>query len=276
MILVTKTPTVSESISSGWTGISSVYASDNVRAVTKKATAIMVAKGFGFTIPSDALSVNSIDVSVEGFGSGSTADKRSIQVALTKNGTSPIGNWSPAIDLGTTEKTILAGSGLWGTSFLPAEINSSNFGVLLKIAGTANYNRNIDQVQVSVQYMPFVETPAMIKQAILNKINALRVGVGAAPLTYNFVVEPYTQQQIDNQDAISCDLAHNMTNPACPGLWAQCATMWGLAYCRDYAVDMMWAEENVYGTHRYILQNAANWVAIAVGNQCNNVFLNFC
>lgn len=139
----------------GWTNPNNVFASDNSRAVYATTTqADLKMTGFGFAIPSTA-TILGFSVKVEGEGTDGTAANRSVELGLTKDGTTLSGTRAASQNLNqTTDTTLTFGSGasLFGTTWTPAQVNATTFGVMLRAANTNAGARNIDQVTVQVTY----------------------------------------------------------------------------------------------------------------------------
>ena len=149
-----------------WTNPTYVYSSDEnfaTYSVSGNTTSnTLTIRNFGFSIPSTAV-INGISVYVERGATSSTnrlkdqtiqLQKTSGLVGSNKAVTSsywPVGNGSSPNDstrqYGDTDD-------LWGTTWTPAEINSSNFGVQVRVQNVTSTSTtaNIDQVYVYVRY----------------------------------------------------------------------------------------------------------------------------
>lgn len=142
-----------------WTNPTNVYSSDNSRATYANAGQDdLKITGFGFSIPTGA-TILGIEVLIEGNGSSSTASNRSIQIGATKDGSSLAGSRLASQNLPqTTDGNLTFGSGtnLFSTTFSPADINASTFGILLRAGNTNTSTRSIDQVQVRIYYSPLI------------------------------------------------------------------------------------------------------------------------
>lgn len=138
-----------------WTNPTNVLVSDNTRAVYATTTQDnLKITGFGFTIPTGA-TVIGITIAVEGNGTDATAANRSVELGLTKDGTTLAGTRAASQNLNQTTDTTLTFGGatsLFGTTLSVAEVNASTFGVLLRAASTNAGARNIDYVSVQVTY----------------------------------------------------------------------------------------------------------------------------
>ncbi len=174
----------SSSVSSGgtvsWATPSDANESDNVYTThTVSTTAANMpylnTSGYGFNIPSNA-TIKGITVVVEKkYTGGSTGNVRDNTVQLMKAG-SRVGsnlavtgtNWSST----DTNVTYGGNTNLWGTTWTPAEINDSAFGVSVRAVGNgtgANRVANIDNVRITVSYiapLPTGTAPTIVQQAI--------------------------------------------------------------------------------------------------------------
>jgi len=160
-----------------WANPGNITNSDNNRAsaslISGQTSDALVANNFGFTIPTNA-TIDGITVNIERYGTRTTFFifvSRAIRdqtIQLTKNGTTAVGanraltttNW-PASD-GT--QSYGGAADLWGTTWTPAEINNSNFGVYIQafswklgFVGNATLSAFVDHVTVTVDYT--VPTP---------------------------------------------------------------------------------------------------------------------
>jgi len=116
------------------------------------------ATNFGFSIPVDA-TINGIVVEIEKKASSSTSNYIYDNVLKLRKSTGIVGSnlgilenpWS------TVEAYQLYGgsSNLWGTTFTPAEINHSGFGVSLQVwaeMSSGNNTASIDHIRITVYY----------------------------------------------------------------------------------------------------------------------------
>lgn len=117
----------------GWTNPDSVFVSDDQRA-NDNAVDSLFATDFEFSIPGDS-AIDSLEVYVEGYNLDATEARRGLQVQFTKDGATGVGS------INTKTMPFLVGGedtiawlnyGLWETTFTPAEINASTFGVICK------------------------------------------------------------------------------------------------------------------------------------------------
>jgi len=133
------------------------YASDNNRASLQQMTTHysqrLVVKKFEFNIPVDAV-ILGVVVEIERCGLSGTHTKES-EVYLTKDGESPVGTNKAQTDVEwPTEGDEIASYGsstdLWGTNWTPEEINSEQFGVILRMGQDSR--PLVDHIQVTVYY----------------------------------------------------------------------------------------------------------------------------
>jgi len=144
-----------------WTNPGNVVSDNNSYATAGAATGqtnYLEATGYGFAIPTDA-TISGITVVIRRLGTtGGGNDVRDAVVSLIKAGTVTGDNKADTgTDWTTTETPITYGNDgdLWGTSWTPAQINASNFGVALS-ASLNGKQASVDFIQVTVSY----STPA--------------------------------------------------------------------------------------------------------------------
>ena len=145
-----------------WSNASGLSADDNnyVSATTNGSTHYLQATNYNFGIPADA-TIDGILVTIGRYvdGSAGGTDARDAVVSLIKAGTVTGNNLAytgTGPDWPTTEGTRTYGSltsNLWGSSWTPADLNASNFGVALSISIGNNRTAYVDYIQVTVQYM---------------------------------------------------------------------------------------------------------------------------
>lgn len=146
-----------------WNNYDNGYASDNNRVTTENMTSgensqFVGYVGFGFSIPTDKIIVG-ISVEIEksiNIGSGKIRD---LTVQLTKDGVNFIGNnlakTTSNWPLSDTYVEYGSPTDLWGTTWTPNEINSSNFGIIIRVKkhNPLGIRRaRIDHVRITVYY----------------------------------------------------------------------------------------------------------------------------
>lgn len=141
-----------------WTNTSNATTSNNsyaTAALTSATVSVnLVATGFGFSIPTDA-TVRGIQVEWEKkVSAGTTAFDNSIRVV--KGGSIGATDKSSATAWATSDtwESYGGGSELWGESWTPSDINSSNFGVALSARNTSGTSRtfSVDSVRIRIFY----------------------------------------------------------------------------------------------------------------------------
>lgn len=179
-----RNPTASQNIAGAtpnWSTGSVVFASDDSRAtatfsdVDTGPGATLEATGFGFAIPTNA-SIQGIVVEVERSVAAGSGNIRDFSVLIVKNG-SATGtnkadtgtNW-PSVD---AYKTYGGSADLWGTTWLPADINASNFGIQLRATSTGipvdNFKTaRIDHIRITVHYTENATVAASNKLDVTN------------------------------------------------------------------------------------------------------------
>ena len=147
------------SAGSGWTNSSNAYTSNNTYATyaisRSSDSAVLVVSGFGFTIPTTA-KILGISVDVERKATA-TSDVRDTNVYLQKT-TANVGtdhtynSYWPTSD---ATHTYGSTSDLWGTTWTPAEINASTFGLRLQAHDYDTQNADtayVDAVSITITY----------------------------------------------------------------------------------------------------------------------------
>lgn len=174
------TAALSSSSASGWTNSSNVFTSNNSRAsqtinVADGITTPLLVSGFGFTLPANAI-IKGFTAVVERRHSGSALTQiDDASVKLLKAG-SPVGsdfqqdaNWPNGSDNNATYGSV---SNLWGSSWTPADVNDSSFGLFLtaecSTCGLVPRDPEVDHVTISVAYtlpqtLTFVGAPLASK-----------------------------------------------------------------------------------------------------------------
>lgn len=142
-----------------WSNPSNAGASDNTYATASVSASssshYLKATNFGLAIPSTA-TVTGIMVEVERKSDGGTRRAQDSVVKLVKGGTVQATDrkstalW-PAAD---AYKTYGSASDMWGTTWTPAEVNASNFGVVIGAKGTdvSAFTAYVDHIRVTVYY----------------------------------------------------------------------------------------------------------------------------
>lgn len=179
----------------GWNNLNNAINSDNTRAdasdfvgaLSTKTTNYINASNFGFNIPTNA-NVCGIEITVERRGQGivvgSSIQDNSVRIIkeglITGNNNADGNNWT------TNDQIITYGSNTedWGTTWSPANINSTAFGISL---GSVNLNSGtaavflaaeIDHIEATVYY----EIPLPVELSSFNaeRKNNFRVDINWA------------------------------------------------------------------------------------------------
>jgi hypothetical protein len=161
-----------------WSNTGNVAGSNNSYATaslsgTFTATEDLRATNYGFSIPGTA-TIDGITLEIERKSttvSGTTA--RDSRVFLTKNGTATVGSnkaMATAWPSSDTYATYGGAADLWGTTWTPSDINSSNFGVILAAIGDTGFSNptaSVDHIRLTVDYtdaggVPFTQRRIMM------------------------------------------------------------------------------------------------------------------
>ena len=135
-----------------WTTPTNVFLDDGSRA-TYAATTQNNLFVTNFTIgAASGTTIDSIIIRINGYGTGN-GNNRKIDVALTKNGTSEVGDVvTTGLPKNVEGDVIFRGStdDLWGTTWTVSEINTTTFGVTINKSSTSSDSIVIDHVQIKV------------------------------------------------------------------------------------------------------------------------------
>lgn len=143
-----------------WSKEDSIFLSDDQRALDNQSTQVdLEAETFSIGAPT-GVTIDSIIVRVEGYGTAGAAASRKIDVALTKNGTSEVGD-VVTITLDKNTDAYIEARGttdvLWGTTWTVAEVNAATFGVFVNPNNTNTADIFIDHIQIKVCWTEAVE-----------------------------------------------------------------------------------------------------------------------
>lgn len=162
----TQTKSPASAVDDGdWNNPTNVFASDNVDATNSGTTLDWLdATNFGFTVP-DGATVDSIIVSVEGTAGSAASDLARTQLikAGSRTGFGVSEDLEESFTCFTDDITIFTAANLWGGTFSPAEVNSSNFGASLRKNNSSSDCMTVDHIQIEVIYTPeVVASPSQI------------------------------------------------------------------------------------------------------------------
>lgn len=143
--------------SAAWSDLNNAAASDNLYAYAvlggNTTSYYLKATGFGFTIPDNA-TIDGIVVEVERSASGFYVRDARVYIvkgnALTGTNKANSTPW-PSTD---TYQTYGSPTDLWGTTWTPADINSTGFGVAISVLNqdTNIAQAYIDHIRITVYY----------------------------------------------------------------------------------------------------------------------------
>ncbi len=142
-----------------WSNIGNIYSNDGTYATASipknEITNYIVGTDYGFSIPVSA-TIDGITVELYRYsGANKTQDS---EIYLTKDGVSTTGsNYAVGSNWGNSswESATYGGAAdLWGTTWTPAEINSSNFGVMIAVIQGSNGSvvAEFDYIRITVDY----------------------------------------------------------------------------------------------------------------------------
>jgi hypothetical protein len=146
------------SSATGWTSSTNVGSSNDSYATVSIAgsgsSANLNTSSFGVAVPSNA-TVTGIRARIERKASA-TASLSDMDVYLLKAGNQVGNDKAAAGTWGTTDATVTYGSStdLWGTTWTPAEVNASTFGLRLKVqnANASSRTASVDYMELTVYY----------------------------------------------------------------------------------------------------------------------------
>ena len=137
-----------------WTNIGNVFASDDQRASYVGTTAdTLYITNLNMGLPDATL--DSIFVTTEAQGSASQAGRRKINLFLTKDGTTVVGESDAHTHARNTDDTKRSTGGttpLWNTTWTAAEVNASTFGIVIWKSATQAGTILLDHVTIYVAY----------------------------------------------------------------------------------------------------------------------------
>lgn len=142
-----------------WSNPANAISSDNTYATCSVVANYMLshylkATNFGFSVPTEA-TINGILVEFEVKESLGSDKVSSNGVRIVKGGTIGSVNKWDGIEWSTTDtyKSYGSSSDLWGETWTPSDINSSNFGVVLQVSSNSGGgDAYVDHIQIKVYY----------------------------------------------------------------------------------------------------------------------------
>jgi hypothetical protein len=146
----------------GWTNATTTFLATTDTSYTTAAIAANSLSGnldltgffVGANIPATAY-IRGIQVEIVRKASSTSVDDEDLYL-LKAGATTGITDHASGTDWGTTDATVTYGSAsdLWGTTWTPAQINASNFGVRFKVGNRTSSSRtaSINRIRVTVTY----------------------------------------------------------------------------------------------------------------------------
>lgn len=136
-----------------WTNIDNVFASDDQRAsYTGGSKDTLYITDFNMGASG---TIDSIFFSSEGQGSASQAGRRKLNISLTKDGTTIVGEsvgHTHARNSDDTKRSTGGTTPLWNTTWTAAEVNASTFGIIIWKSATQAGTILLDHVTIYVAY----------------------------------------------------------------------------------------------------------------------------
>ena len=184
-----------------WTNQGLITAADasNATAVFTGSTTSNYLRGtnYGFAIPTGAI-INGIVVVINRMTSATNGGRftRDNILRLVKNGTIIGNNKAVTTDWTLTLATASYGSptDLWGTTWLPSDINNSNFGAEISAIANNNLTASIDYIQITVHYnaITFAPSSACTGSGASIVITGNNIN-GTSAVTFNGVAATFVQ-----------------------------------------------------------------------------------
>lgn len=146
----------------GWLSTSNIFASNNLRSSVTALSLFeqsfyLISNNYGFSVPASA-TICGLEVEIEKSASGLFQDVRDESIRLVKGGTivgSNNANTAATWPTADTYFTHGSNTDLWGTTWTPAEVNATDFGVAIsvKLGGISILpTAYIDHISMTVYY----------------------------------------------------------------------------------------------------------------------------
>lgn len=169
--MATQGPNGGAGAGAGWAGLGNIAATDAIYATQSvagtAASTSLSTSTLGFTIPAGA-TINGITVAVVRHASATgslsiTGSSGGTGISLTKVAATPTGTAKlTGGGWGLVDATDTFGNAadLWGTTWTPADINSTGFGAILQVDNTnvAARTASVDSILITVTFTPAVAT----------------------------------------------------------------------------------------------------------------------
>ena len=147
-------PTSTAGSGANWTNAVNALTSNTVYATfTGTTQQYLLLTNYGFAIPAGS-TINGVQVSVKGMSSGGNPAARTIQVALTTDGSTVAGT-AKTQQLAATDAAYTLGTtaDVWGATLTQALVNGTSFGVMIRDNDTtSNGTFSIDVATITVTY----------------------------------------------------------------------------------------------------------------------------
>ncbi len=145
-----------------WTNPNNAVTSDNSRATavvsSTQTSQLLTGYNFGFSIPTGA-TITGFSVDIEGSTTGTSTVSTDVYLHKTTGGYQ---GYTFLTTFPTSESVVTAGgaSSLFGTTWTPAQVNASTFGVSVQMYGnTSSRTFSIDAIQITVHYSEAADLP---------------------------------------------------------------------------------------------------------------------
>jgi len=218
-----------------WSNPGRISADDNsfasVDVRSGRTTNYLRGTNFGFSIPAGA-TINGIVVSIGRYSEGGTGDRiTDYIVRLVKGGTITGNNKANAgVNWPTNEAVATYGSStdLWNETWLPSDINASNFGVVLSVGNTNSWNYRmayVDYIRITVTYTTLPELTSWYT-----------VPSGGTVVHSGSPFNPIGDPEVIAQGGIYANLG-NTNTPGTYPFYAECTNMPGCRARADFVIN---------------------------------------
>ena len=218
-----------------WSNPERILADDNsvasVDVRSGRTTNYLRGTNFGFSIPAGA-TINGIVVSIGRYSEGGTGDRiTDYIVRLVKGGTITGNNKANAgVNWPTNEAVATYGSStdLWNETWLPSDINASNFGVVLSVGNTNSWNYRmayVDYIRITVTYTTLPELTSWYT-----------VPSGGTVVHSGSPFNPIGDPEVIAQGGIYANLG-NTNTPGTYPFYAECTNMPGCRARADFVIN---------------------------------------
>ncbi|MBI4801082.1 MAG: hypothetical protein HY796_01025 [Elusimicrobia bacterium] len=202
---------------------------------------------FGFSIP-DGATIKGVTVKREGHGhSAYDAAAREYQMALTKDGSTVTGTSKTALALpDATDNVVNVGGAtdMWGATLSTTEVNSSNFGILIRDDDTTATELAFDAMTVTITYslttdyeitssdIAFSPTDPGLNEVFTISATVKRTGDGGI-LVYSDLAPKYEETALGN-----LGYSYTTYDTVAPFRSALTGDVWDIAIVNCYNLDL--------------------------------------